>query len=150
MVHYYSDRNNVIYVYNTETDHWIVKSPVGPTETLALLNSGTSSEELELKKIGKTRACNYLNKQYKDIQETWEYSGVIYKSGKNLITADTSYYIVYYQGNVYPVKSFRMSSGSFILRNGKHNQFEVKVIHCAGIYKKNQDGSYSVYGRTII
>lgn len=151
MIHYYKDKNNVIYIHNTDTAHWTVKSPVEIKEILSILNSEEECpEELGLKKIGKTRAYNFLNNQYKDIQETWEYSGVTYMSGKNLITADTSYHIVYYLGKVYPVKSFRQSSNSFILRDGKHGQFEVKVTHCAGIYKKNQDGTYSVYGRTII
>ena len=79
MIYYYIGRDLCIYIYNSNTDHWIVKSPkVIYNNSDILLDSlnyeKIKPEELELKKIGKTRAYNFLNNQYRDIEDIWEYS----------------------------------------------------------------------------
>ena len=114
------------------------------------LNSGIMPEELGLRKIGKTRAYGFLVKQYKNIDDSWEYSGIIFKTGGTITKDESSYNIVYYLGNTYPVKSYRKSTNTFILRSGKNGQFEVNVIHCSEILRKESNGCYSIYGKTII
>lgn len=156
MIYYYIGRDSCIYIYNSNTDHWTVKSPKviykNSDFLLGSLNySDIKPEEVELKKIGKTRAYTFLNNQYKDIEDTWEYSGIIYKSGKNITSDENKYNIVYYLGRTYPVISYRKSTNTFILREGKEGRFEVSVINCAEIWRKDPgETTYSIYGKTII
>lgn len=156
MIYYYISVDSCIYIYNSNTDHWIVKSPRVIYKNcdlfLSSLNYGNiKPEELNLKKIGKTRAYKFLNNQYKDIEETWEYSGMIFKSGMNITSDENKYNIVYYHGKTYPVISYKKSTNTFILREGKEGRFEVNVKNCAEIWRKIPgDITYSIYGKTII
>ena len=155
MVYYYIGVDSCIYTYNSDTDHWIVKSPKiiykNNEYLLGSLNCGVNPRELELKKIGKTRAYIFLNNQYRGIEDTWEYSGMIYKSGKNITSDENKYNIVYYQGKTYPVISYKKSTNTFILKDGRDGRFEVSVINCAEIWRKNSgEIIYSIYGKTNI
>lgn len=156
MIYYYIGSDSCIYIYNSDTDHWTVKSPKvifkNSDSLLGSLNyGGIKPDELELKKIGKTRAYIFLNNQYRDIEDTWEYSGMIYKSGKNITSDENKYNIVYYQGKTYPVISYKKSTNTFILKDGRNGRFEVSVINCAEIWRKNSgEIIYSIYGKTNI
>lgn len=153
MIHYYLDPNNCVYIYNSDTDHWMVKSPrvfYQQSSDLWSLNSGIMPEDLGLRKVGKTRAYSFLVKQYKDIEDFWEYAGMSFKTGESITKDESSYHIVYYLGNAYPVKSYRKITNTFILRTGKTEQIEVNVINCSEILRKDSNGCYSIYGRTII
>ena len=155
MVYYYIGVDSCIYTYNSDTDHWIVKSPKiiykNNEYLLGSLNCGVNPGELELKKIGKTRAYNFLNNQYKNIEDTWEYQGNFFKTGEIISSDEKDYNIIYYHGKIYPVLAYRKSTNTFILKEGKLGRFEVNVLNCAEIWKRNPDGkTYSEYGKTII
>ena len=61
------------------------------------------------------------------------------------------YNIVYYQGKTYPVISYKKSTNTFILKDGRDGRFEVSVINCAEIWRKNSgEIIYSIYGKTNI
>lgn len=155
MIQYHLNKETYcIYVYNTLTDHWVIRSPeqlkYRELDTLSELNSGKSREDFQLISIGKTKAMTILNEQYKDIEETWEYAGRTFGSGSNLITGDSSYFILYYQGNTYPVQYYVTSTDTYVLRSGKSERFSVSAKNCSPIYEILSDGTTVSYGKTFI
>ena len=153
MVKYYIESiSGCIFVYNTSTDHWIIKSPdhvLDPQYLDELLNNQSLRDE-NFRSIGKVKAQGILNSQFKDLEEIWEWNGDLYKSGKNLSLGNTSYHIIYYQGSVYPIKAYIANIDSFILRKGKLGRFTVSAKDCAPIYKLTKSGEWQSYGQTII
>lgn len=153
MIKYYIDSNSgCIFVYNEDTDHWIMKSPdhLLDTSYRAQLLNDSDLRNSNFKTIGKVRAQRILIDQYRDLEEIWEWNGDLYKSGKNLISGDTSYNIIYYQGSIYPIRAYIIKTDSFILRKGKMGRFTVSAKDCAPIYKAGKNGEWQSYGQTII
>lgn len=154
MIKYYINKHtHCIYVYNTNTGHWIIKSPkmLGNQEksNLEFLNAG-NNPTTDLVSIGRLKAVEKLNNQYRDIQDTWEYEGEKFTCGNNFQIGSRDYFILYYLGKTYPVRYYITTTDTYVLREGKYGRITVSAKNCAPIYKINKKGEMEAYGITII
>lgn len=156
MIKYYINKQtDCIYVYNTQTGHWIIKSPkiLGNLEksTLDSLNQSSSGVGMaNLVSIGRLKAVEKLNKQYHNIKDTWEYNGEKFACGDNLQMGSPDYFILYYLGKTYPVRYYITSTDTYVLREGKYGRISVSAKYCAPIFKITKTGEMVAYGKTII